>query len=256
MKRIAAVLMLAALSLAAQDNKNPQSKSSTLSDDLARQAAEEARAWRAAPVQKLFVLKYADPVQVVNLVRALGGSADQNTQMRAIAVTAEKSAMAVIEDAIKQLDVPSAAPKNIELTVNLIVGTDAEHDVGGPIPKELENVVAQLKGAFPFKNYRQVDLIELRTRTGEQADARSEGGTVNNGSVTTLFRIHAASLAPDGSTVRLDGMLASIHWPAIENNLTLSASVDVKEGQKVVVGRIGVSHDQALFLVLTAHVVQ
>jgi len=227
-----------------------------VSDEVMNRMMEERLARKAAPVEKLFVLKYADPVQVVNLVRALGGSADQNTQMRAIAVTAEKGAMAVIEDAVKQLDVPSAAPKNIELTVNLIVGTDAEHDVGGPIPKELENVVAQLKAAFPFKNYRQMDLIELRTRTGEQADTRSEGGTVNNGSVTTQFGIHAASLAPDGATVRLDGMLATIHWPAIENNLKLNASVDVKEGQKVVVGRIGVSHDQALFVVLTAHVVQ
>jgi len=51
-------------------------------------------------------------------------------------------------------------------------------------------------------------------------------------------------------------MRASISWPGIANNLSLSASVDLKEGQKVVVGRIGVAHDQALFVVLTAHVVQ
>jgi hypothetical protein len=51
-------------------------------------------------------------------------------------------------------------------------------------------------------------------------------------------------------------MEAAIHWPGMDNVLALSASVDVKEGQKVVVGRIGVAHDQALFVVLTAHVVQ
>jgi hypothetical protein len=37
-------------------------------------------------------------------------------------------------------------------------------------------------------------------------------------------------------------------------NLSLDADIDVKEGQKVVVGRLSI-HDQALFLVLTAHVV-
>jgi hypothetical protein len=256
MKRIAAVLMLAVLSLAAQDNQNTQSKPPDV------------------VVKKLFVLKYADPQQVANLVVDLaGGRVRANAEMRAIAVTADRDAMSVIEDAIKQLDVPSAAPKNIELTVNLIVGTDAESTLGSPVPKELESVVAQLKGAFPFKNYRQVDQIELRTRTGERAATRSEGAVVTKDSlppyvpevgparpqattVTTYFVIRAAGLAPDGSTVRLDGMEASISWAGIGNNLTLNASVDVKEGQKVVVGRIGVSHDQALFVVLTAHVVQ
>ena len=241
MKRIAAVLMLATLSWAAQDNKNTQTKP-------------------PSPImEKLFVLKYADPGPVMNLVRALGGSGNENAQMRAIAVTADKGAMAVIEDAIKQLDTPAAAPKNIDLTAYLIVGTDTESGVGIPVPKELESVVAQLKGAFPFKNYRQVDLIDLRTRTGERAETTSEGGTVNgmpNGTVTTHFNIRAAGLAQDGSTVRLDSMEASIYWSQLNQSLKLAASVDVKEGQKVVVGRIGVLHDQALFLVLTAHVVQ
>ena len=256
MKRIAAVLMLATLSWAAQDNQNTQSKPPDVI------------------VQRLFVLKYASPEQVMNLVTELAGRpARWSDQLRAIAVTAEKDAMAVIEDAIKQLDVPSAAPKNIELTVNLIVGTDAESSLGNSVPKELESVVAQLKGAFPFKNYRQVDQVELRTRTGERAETRSEGAVVSKDSlpvyvpesgparpqattITTSFNIHSAGLAPDGSTVRLDGMEASINWPGIANNLKLDASVDVKEGQKAVVGRIGVAHDQALFVVLTAHVVQ
>src|ERR1039458_7285456 len=253
MKRIAVVLMLAAMSLAAQDNKNPQSKPPTVSDEVMNRMVEERIA--RARVEKLFVLKYADPGQVVNLVRALGGSADQNIQMRAIAVTAEKGAMTVIEDAIKQLDVPAAAPKNIELTIYLIVGTDAESGVGIPVPKDLESVVAQLKGVFPFKNYRQADLIEVRTRTGERVGTVSDGGTVNGlgaGTVRTILNIRAAGLAPDGSTVRLDNMEAAIHWPSIDQTLSLSASVDVKEGQKVVVGRIGVAHDQALFLVLAA----
>jgi len=240
MKRIAVLLMLAAASWAAQDNKNSQNKPASVY------------------VERLFVLKYADPGPVMNLVRALGASGTENNQMRAIAVTAEKSSMVVIEEAVKQLDTPAAAPKNIDLTVYLVVGTDAESGVGSAVPKELESVVAQLKGAFPFKNYRQVDQIEVRSRTGERVATSSDGGSVNNmgAAVRTNLGIHAAGLAQDGSTVRLDSMEASIRWPDVDHNLNLSASVDVKEGQKVVVGRIGVAHDQALFVVLTAHVVQ
>lgn len=244
MKRVAALLMLAALSWAAQDNKNAPTKPSSVI------------------VEKLFVLKYADPGPVMNLVRALGGSGNENIQMRAIAVTAEKGAMTVIEDAIKQLDVPSAAPKNIELTVYLVMGSNAESDANSVVPKELESVVTQLQNAFPFKNYRQMDVVETRTRTGERVNVYSEGGTVMTRAsaapeaVGTTIRIRAVGLGQDGSTVRLDDMDASLRWQGMQNNLGLNASVDVKEGQKVVVGRIGVERDQALFLVLTAHVVQ
>jgi len=244
MKRIAAVFMLAAASLAAQDNKNTPPKPP------------------GVVVEKLFVLKYADPRSVMNLVRALGGQGDENIQMRAIAVTAEKGAMAVIEDAVKQLDTPAAAPKNIELTVYLVMGSNADGDANSVVPKELESVVTQLKSAFLFKNYRQMDVIETRTRTGERVNVYSEGGTVLTRAnmvpetVGTTIRIRAVGLGQDGSTVRLDDMDASIHWQGMPSNLGLNASVDVKEGQKVVVGRIGVERDQALFLVLTAHVVQ
>jgi hypothetical protein len=199
---------------------------------------------------------------VINLVRALGGSGTENSQMRAIAVTADSHAMGVIEDAIRQLDTPAAAPKNVELTMYLIMGSNAESAANPAVPKELEGVVTQLKSAFPFKDYQQMDSIELRTRTGERVNVDSAGGVVvtrdepAGKSVWTNFSARSIGLAQDGSTVRLDDMRASIHWPDIGPALSLNASMDVKEGQKVVVGRIGVKHDQALFLVLTAHVVQ
>jgi len=244
MKRIVAVLMLAGLAWAAQENKNEPSKTLTVY------------------TQKLFVLKYADPGQVASLLHALGGlNIDRDSQMRALAVTAEPRAMGVIEEAIKQLDTPAAAPKNVELTMYLVMGSDAEASANSAVPKELESVVAQLTSAFPFKSYRQMDLIEVRTRTGERVNVDSAGGLVVTNDnpvgkpVWTEIAIRAIGLAQDGSTVRLDEMRASIHWPDIPPPLSLNASVDVKEGQKVVVGRIGVKQGQALFLVLTAHLV-
>jgi len=36
--------------------------------------------------------------------------------------------------------------------------------------------------------------------------------------------------------------------------LGIQTDLDIKEGQKVVVGRLGISHDQALFLVMMAKV--
>jgi hypothetical protein len=76
----------------------------------------------------------------------------------------------------------------------------------------------------------------------------------------TSFRIKAARVSPDGASVTLDGMKASIRVAMGQpgsfsyQDLGLDADVDVKAGQKVVVGRLSL-HDQALFLVLMAHVV-
>jgi len=242
MKSIAAVLIMAALSFAAQDEK--------------KSAGSDAA---PAYVQKLFVLKYADPGQISSLVRALGGSENDSSQMRAIAVTAQAGPMAAIEAAIKQLDVPSAAPKNVELTIYLVVGTDGANTVGSPVSKALDGVVAQLKNAFSFKDYRQIDEIEVRTRTGERIQTGSDGGTVNpttNATVHTSIVIRAVGLTEENSTVRLDNLEAGIFWPELHNSLTINASLDVKEGQKAVIGRVGISREQALFLVLSAHVVQ
>jgi hypothetical protein len=143
-----------------------------------------------------------------------------------------------------------------------MVGSEGESTLGSTPPKELEPVVTQLHNAFTFKNYRLLDVLVLRTRTGQQASASANLGiiTMPNGNTQPIigqFNMRSATLAPDGSTVRLDGMKNNLRWPAAGTyiELALNTDVDIREGQKVVVGRLGISHDQALFLVLTAKVV-
>src|SRR6185437_10006165 len=214
-------------------------------------------------VTKLFVLKYADPERLYNSVRIFPDTQMiPNKEMHTLSVSGNSTQMPAIEDAINRLDVPASAPKNIDLTVYLIIGGEAE----GTVPKDLEPVVAQLKNAFPFKAYRLMDLLTLRTRTGQRASTQSSGGAIYiNGRpvpVETSFRINSANTTPDGNTVRLDGMSANSKVPYdVGNgfsfrNLGLDTDIDIKEGQKVVVGRLGIERNQALFLVLTAHIVQ
>jgi hypothetical protein len=52
--------------------------------------------------------------------------------------------------------------------------------------------------------------------------------------------------------VRIDKMDSRYQWSG--QNLGISTDLDIKEGQKVVVGRLGISHEQALFLVVMAKV--
>ena len=249
MRRFFLALLLLALPLAAQEEKKAETKS-------------------PVPVQKLFVLKYADPQAVENLLRVFNASISPNRDMRVLAVSATPETMAAIEDAIKRLDVPTAAPANVDLTVYLLVGHEGESPTGGAaIPKDLDGVVTQLRNAFAFKSYSLLDVLALRTRTGEQASTTSSGGAVPNGNasapVITTFRINSAAVGGDGASIHISRLNANIKMPVVNGmqqvnytDLGLNTDIDIKEGQKVVVGRLGISKDQALFLVMTAKILQ
>jgi hypothetical protein len=251
MKRILIGLMLAAaLSMAAQDTKKEKTEA----------------AQKKPQVQRLFILKYADPNQLMSLLQVFDASVRQNAEMHALAIEATPEAMRAIEDAIQKLDVPAAMPKNIEMTVYLLVATDSATPAGSPIPKDLEAVATQLKNTFPFKSYGLLDVLTFRTRTGQSVSTTSSGGAFQIGgrpvSVISSLRINSISVQSDGSTVRIDKMNSDYRVPVANGNgdqwsyqnLGIQTDLDIKEGQKVVVGRLGISHDQALFLVMMAKV--
>src|SRR5437899_3272079 len=69
-------------------------------------------------VQKLITLKYADAQSVGKLIQVFGlDSVQPDNHLKVISFSGSKARVASAEEAIKQLDVPSAAQKNIELTV-------------------------------------------------------------------------------------------------------------------------------------------
>lgn len=213
------------------------------------------------PVEHLVItLKYTSPSALNQLLQTYNNmSFRYNEEMRVIALAGPKDIVDAAAAMIRQFDVP---PKDIDLTIYYMIGSEAEGTLGTPPPKELDPVITQLKNAFTFKNYRLLGVLALRTRTGQQASSTANLGSIafssgNPQPIIAEFRMHSSTLAPDGSTVRLDGLMNSLRWPTPGSmtNLSLNTDVDIKEGQKVVVGRLGISHDQALFLVLTAKVV-
>jgi hypothetical protein len=258
MKRLSILLVLVALALSAQ---------------------EQAKKPQPERIQKMFVLKYADPNQLVQLLQVFGGSYTPNASMHVLAVSTTPEAMAAVEDALKRLDVPSAAPQNVDLTAYFLVGS-SEAASSGTVPKDLESVVTQLRNAFTYKNYRVLDVLTLRTRTGRDASTSSSSGAVTIGNtsqpIITSFRLQSVSVSADGS-IRIDGLRASNRVPVATgpvapsagsgsgglvdtrftyNDIGINTDLDIKEGQKLVVGKMGMSPNEALFLVLTARLAQ
>jgi len=211
-------------------------------------------------IQRLVTLKYADPQAVRNLLGNFGVNLNMDPRMKVIALSGHRANVTTAEEAIKQLDVPSAAQKDIELTVYFVVGSD-QMNVGGAIPQDLQSTVATLKATFPFKNYLMLDVLSLRTRSGVSA---STSGQLTNGRLTS-FHLNSASLEADGNMIRLDNLHAGLKVPIadkdgkstyVDTGITTDV-VDVREGQKLVVGRSSLNGpDTALFLVLIAKVAQ
>jgi hypothetical protein len=209
-------------------------------------------------VQKLITLKYVDPRAVQGLLVDFGVMTRADPRLKVIALSGKRANVMTAEDAIRQLDVPGAAQKDIELTVYFVTGTDQTTAGTNPIPKELESTVATLKSTFPFKNYGLLDVLSLQTRSGAGAETSGQFG-----SRFTTFRIQSASLEGNGM-IRLDRLHAGVRNPIADgpdkiNYVDTGIStdvVDVKEGQKLVVGRSSLDGpEKALFLVLIAKVV-
>jgi hypothetical protein len=253
MKRVLLAFFLTLAALSAQAGKGEG------------QGQEQDQAGLKGRVQRIFVLKYADPTNLYELLRVFEAHISVNNELHALAVTASEPTIQALELAINKLDVPAAAVKNIELTMQLVIGSDGDA-AGGALPKDLEPVVTQLRNAFPFKSYRLMDVLTLRTRSGRPAGTMSSGGSMQAGGsnkpIVSTFNINSSRLAEDGSTVRLDGLRASSQIPIDMGqgsyslrDLNLNTDVDIKAGQKVVIGRHGINREQALFLVLSAQVV-
>ena len=214
-----------------------------------------------AEITKLVTLRNTEPRAIQGMLQMFGVRTMSNQEMRTMVISGTAEQIAAAEAAIKQLDV---AQKNIELTVFFVVGGDSPALAGGPVPQDLRDVIAQLKGTFAFKDYKMLDALTLRTRAGSPADTKG----ILNGSVPpkmSKFSIRNVTVTEDGTTMRIDHMQAGLQIPVnprdgskyeyIDSMIT--QDVDVKEGQKVVVGRSSLEGpQQALFLVLTAHVIQ
>lgn len=213
-------------------------------------------------VHRLVNLKYADPYAAQSLLKHFGVSMQADRQMKVLALTGPKSAVDTAEAALKQLDMPAAAQKDVDLTVYFVVGHDQNPPPAAatPIPADLQSTVAALKQTFPYKNYDLLDALALRSRAGSHASTTGQLG----GSRLTHFSVNSVNPEGDGSMIRIEGLNAGVRQlqdlgqkkDYVHVSGVSTQVVDVKEGQKLVVGRASNGPGSALFLVLIAKVAQ
>lgn len=228
--------------------------------------------------QRVFDIKYGSVNQIVDLLAFYPARIRGQADLRAIAVGTESEAtMQAIEEAIKHYDVPragGATARNIELTVYLMLAGN-EVKVGDAVPVELDPVIKQLKTVFGYKDFQLLDTMLLRNREG----LRGEASGVMNIEVPNLaaalpvarydldYQNATVTAGDKGTLIRIDNFRLNAKIPyamgtqpaAIQiqfMDVGLRTNLDVRDGQKVVVGKSKVDNlGRALIVVLTAKAV-
>jgi hypothetical protein len=264
---LAALLFLAAPALAQGDANKQESRP----DEAVSEKGFRGR---------IFELKHSSPEQLSGVIRPLGsgfrGAAISfNREFKTITVRDFPENIAVMEEAIKRLDVPEPARPDVEFRIHILIATNSAQSPGGTtqLPSELNDVVRQLQTTLSYKNYHLMTSQVLRGKEGG-------GGPGNKGvAELRLTQETAASQNPIFYEYRLgqiwlDAAAANTPLKVQLGNFNFSMRIPVqtagglqyesvgfntpvgmREGEKVVVGTTSMQ-DKGIIVVLVANVVK
>ena len=246
-----------------------------------KQAGEAAKQVSSGEriVQKVIRLKHIDGRELVSLF-GFWGTMAYSDELNVITFVGHESAAAELAAAIKELDVPPGpdqrqhrTAENVEIIFHLLGVSDEVSSE--PIPDLLKDVVRELKGTFPYKNYQLLETALVRTRVSQpRSPAIAEVGGVYLGTRPDAYQLSVEVKGVSGTEgshiieleqLSFEADLSVEVAPASEKNrypvyrdkrLSILANVNVPEGKTVVVGKAGAGGvTRGIFLVLTAKVV-
>ncbi|MDX2178942.1 MAG: hypothetical protein SFV18_05055 [Bryobacteraceae bacterium] len=162
---------------------------------------------------------------------------------------------------------PAAASPNLEFAVYMLVASpDAAKNE--PVPETLDSVVKQMRAVFTYKGFRVAETLLLRSRSGKGAEASSFSPLPGVDGVKTYyqFRFGLAQVVdkPGGRIIKIDALRAGVRVPYKTSanggayqfaDIGFNTDIDVKEGQKAVVGKGSMEGNEALIVVVIPKVV-
>jgi hypothetical protein len=240
---------VAAQDKAAQDKAAAEAKATAEAKAAASPSPEARRGVRPGDVQKVFVLKH---VHVNDLARLLSVfpaeiSGMERDTTRVLSVSANPAVVAAIEETVKRLDVPPPPIRSVEITAYILECSTSGD--AGTLPQDLQGVFVQLKKTF---NYSGCGLARtLFARGSDDSRLATEFNERAAGTYQLMGRIEVDSSVPP--TVRLRGIdLANFNG---SQRSRLNGDVEMRDGQKVVLGRLGTTESgKDQIVVLTAKV--
>ena len=220
-----------------------------------------ARSAEPETVTKVVHVRYASPDKLADLIWTTAEIKVKSDNVLKVLVLGGRSEdVAAIEHVIQELDQPSAGAtdaRDIELDI-YVIGASSKAPTGGEssIVAGLDPVVKQIRAAFPYKNIQLLTSSSIRSRTGEHSFTRGFFGLGEQEALYDVgFERSEASAGANGQrSIHLSKF--SFNCSVKSHKIEVSSDLDLREGQKVVVGKAGAgSDDSALFVVLSARVV-
>lgn len=212
------------------------------------------------PHTKLIHLNFAKASDIADLLRPEGFNINAQNGLHAIVVEGPDARVAEAEQIIKDLDRPSpdekARDRDVEVTVYLI-GATTKAEAAHTLSADLAGVAKQLHAIFPYTDYRLLDTAVLVSRTGNGSTTSSfmpdfpapDPNRKSHYSITYLTMADVSNTSPELVKFHEFTFQGDLPWGPVR----LETDVDVREGQKVVVGKTTVNNDDsAIFLVLSA----
>ena len=146
---------------------------------------------------------------------------------------------------------------NVEQTENLVTGYAQAQPAGkDEVPPDLSATLQQLRGVFAYKSYKLIEAITLRGRNWSGSEVAGELADYSHYD----FKYSRATITSETPhTVRLDGLrLAITRRRGQQDDVValVSTDIDIKEGQRTVVGKSAVNGSDALFLVIVPKVIE
>jgi hypothetical protein len=232
---------------------------------------EALRVYPAGWVTEVFQLKFAQPSDLVGVLRMFSGRADFERDLRVVMWSGPKEFAPAVKDIVARLDVAPASVPSIELTFYLLSGSK-QAATAGALPSELDGVATQVKGIFGLPRLSLLETAVIRVRDGSEGRAEGVVPSLGDPSHAAMYRLDfgSASLTADerGKVVSLRRLALTLNVPLGErspdgklSDLTyrdssLCTDAEVREGQKVVLGKASVDRSgDTLFLVVNAKVV-
>jgi hypothetical protein len=256
-----------------------------LQSALGQSNNEQNREEQTAPATKRFMtkmleVKRGDPERIVPTLRTLG-SREKGSQVtfdqgfKVIIVRDYPENIAVMEEALKRLDVPMPSPVSLDVQLHLIAASRQPVEKT-TFPAELQPVINQLRSTLKYEGYRLVTTFLNRVWAGEGvvwAGERVEA----NGVADALFNLPASAaksfynyslggirLVPDAAgkdEIQLRDFRFNLKvpiqssggFPQIQyQDVGIRTGLSMREGEMVVVGTANVgSSDEAIIVVVS-----
>ena len=231
---------------------------------------EEKQVPESEWASKMIKLEHINPSSVYDLFRRLPGNLQTDSELGLMVVYGPPSTLEFVEEAVKQLDMPSGSEnRNVEITAYL-VGASRGGDSGSKAPPLLRPVFDQLRERFPYQGYRLLETTALRLRPRPQEPSRISGlisdlavEGASPASYEFSVRLNAIQSTSSGHTISAGYVWLEAKIPVRTSagslnysQIQIQTQMNLPAGKTIVVGKAGVQGVvDGIFLVLQANVV-